>query len=281
MNIKIKQDHDNLISMPASEIDLQPEEGEKKSPVKKKSVHDGHRQRLRERAMNEGLEFFTDHEVLELLLGYSIPQRDTNPIAHRLIDEFGSLQGVMQARTEQLEKVDGVKRTTSTLIKIIAKTYGRYSESILHEKVKLTNRKLAQKYCLGISTGERNEQFKVICLDAQCRVLGTRKITDGSLNEVAAYPRMVAETALNYNAHSVILTHNHPGGTPTPSREDIASSLQLQRLLGGLGIILLDHIIVADMNTYSMVEHGDMDFRTRMKEDIEVWPDMSTEEELY
>ena len=111
--------------------------------------------------------------------------------------------------------------------------------------------------------GERTERFYVIALNAQCKVTGRRKISEGSLSEVSAYPRLVLETALNYNAHSVLLCHNHPGGTCAPSPEDLASTLQLQRLLNGVGILLLDHIIVANDSTYSMVQHGDIDYRIR------------------
>jgi DNA repair protein RadC len=103
----------------------------------------------------------------------------------------------------------------------------------------------------------------VIALNAKCNVLGRRKISTGSLSEVSAYPRLVLETALNYNAHSVLLCHNHPGGTCAPSPEDISSTLQLQRLLNGVGILVLDHIIVAGTNTYSMIQHGDIDYRIR------------------
>ncbi len=103
----------------------------------------------------------------------------------------------------------------------------------------------------------------MIALNAKCNVLGARKISTGSLSEVSAYPRLVMETALNYNAHSVLLSHNHPGGTCAPSPEDISSTVQLQRLLNGVGILVLDHIIVAGDRTYSMIQHNDIDYRVK------------------
>ena len=127
----------------------------------------------------------------------------------------------------------------------------------------IANSREAEKYCLSILAGHRTEQFYVISLNAKCSVLGKRKISDGSLSEVSAYPRMVMETALNYNAHSVLLCHNHPGGTCAPSPEDIASTVQLQRLLNGVGILVLDQIIVANDTTYSMIQHGDIDYRMK------------------
>ena len=105
----------------------------------------------------------------------------------------------------------------------------------------------------SLLAGERLENFYVIALNAKCNVLGQRRISMGSLSEVSAYPRLVMETALNYNAHSILLCHNHPGGTCAPSPEDISSTLQLQRLLNGVGILVLDHIIVAGDKTYSTI----------------------------
>jgi DNA repair protein RadC len=128
----------------------------------------------------------------------------------------------------------------------------------------IKNTREAEQYCLSLLAGRRTEAFYVVALSAKCKVLGARLISEGSLSEVSAYPRMVMETALNYNAHSVLLSHNHPGGTCAPSPEDIASTLQLQRLLNGVGIILLDHIIVANESTYSMIQHGDIDYRTKL-----------------
>ena len=128
---------------------------------------------------------------------------------------------------------------------------------------RIGNSREAETYCLSLLAGERVENFYVIALNAKCNVLGRRRISTGSLAEVSAYPRLVMETALNYNAHSVLLAHNHPGGTCAPSPEDISSTIQLQRLLNGVGILVLDHIIVAGDQTYSMIQHSDIDYRVK------------------
>ena len=237
------------------------------------NVHAGHRERIREQYLRDGMDGFSDVQVLELLLYYTNKVKDTNETAHHLLDAFGSLKGVFEARTEQLVKVEGVGKESAILINMMLGLFHRYNKCLAmeKEKQKIANRSVAQDYCKALMAGQRTEQFRVICLDAQCKVIGNRKITDGSLSEVAAYPRIVVETALNYNAHSVILTHNHPGGTPTPSPEDISSTLQLQKLLGGLGIIVLDHIIVANDVTYSMIQHGDIDYKLKMKEAELIW----------
>ena len=228
------------------------------------ALHTGHRAKLRERFIHDkGFENFADHQILELLLFYANPRGDTNPIAHRLLEDFGSLKAVLEARPEQLMRTPGVGPQAATLISMVVPLTRVWHRCAMDEPDRIGNSREAEQYCMSILAGERTERFYVVSLNAQCRVVGRRKISEGSLSEVPAYPRMVMETALNYNAHSVLLCHNHPGGTCAPSAEDIASTEQLQRLLNGVGILLLDHIIVAGNRTYSMIQHGDIDYRIR------------------
>ena len=228
------------------------------------NIHAGHREKLRDRFINEkGFEHFEDHQILELLLFYANARQDTNPLAHELLDRFGSLKGVLEARPEQLMTVDGIGKQQAVLLSMVVPLTRVWHRCAMETPTRIGNSREAENYCLSILAGERTERFYVISLNAKCNVLGRRKISEGSLSEVSAYPRMVMETALNYNAHSVLLCHNHPGGTCAPSPEDIASTLQLQRLLNGVGILVLDHIIVAGSRTYSMIEHGDIDYRLR------------------
>ena len=227
-------------------------------------LHQGHRANLRERYMKEkGFDNFRDHEILELLLFYANARSDTNPAAHRLIEEFGSLKGVLEARPEQLMTVHGIGPQAATLISMVVPLTRVWHRCAMESPTRIGNSREAENYCMSLLAGERTERFYVISLNAQCNVLGRRMISEGSLSEVSAYPRMVMETALNYNAHSVLLCHNHPGGTCAPSAEDLASTVQLQRLLNGVGILVLDHIIVAGDRTYSMIQHGDIDYRNK------------------
>ena len=228
------------------------------------NIHAGHREKLRDRFINEkGFEHFEDHQILELLLFYANARQDTNPLAHELLDRFGSLKGVLEARPEMLMTVPGVKETAATLISMVVPLTRVWNRCAMTEPDRIGNSREAEKYCLSILAGHRSERFYVVSLNAKCQVLGRRMISEGSLSEVSAYPRIVMETALNYNAHSVLLCHNHPGGTCAPSPEDIASTLQLQRLLNGVGILVLDHVIVAGDRTYSMIQHGDIDYRVK------------------
>ena len=220
--------------------------------------------RLRERILSEhSLEHFDDSEILSTVLSYANGTRDTAGLVARLLDNFGSLKAVLEARPEQLLKVDGMNRTRASLISLMvpmARVWQRCASEIPD---RIGNSREAEDYCKSLLIGERIENFYVIALNAKCNVLGRRKISTGSLSEVSAYPRLVMETALNYNAHNVLLSHNHPGGTCAPSPEDISSTVQLQRLLNGVGILVLDHIIVAGDRTYSMIQHGDIDYRIK------------------
>ena len=228
------------------------------------TVHAGHREKMRKRFIRDkGFENFEDHQILELLLFYANTRSDTNPLAHELLDAFGSLKGVLEARPEQLMQIKGIGEQQATLISMVVPLTRVWHRCAMTVPDRIGNSRAAENYCLSILAGERTERFYVVCMNAKCNVLGRRKISEGSLSEVSAYPRMVMETALNYNAHSVLLCHNHPGGTCAPSPEDISSTIQLQRLLNGVGILVLDHIIVAGDRTYSMIQHGDIDYRIK------------------
>lgn len=219
--------------------------------------------RLRERQLaDKDLSTFNDFEILQLLISYTGGEKSAN-LAERLLDTFGSLKNVLEARPEQIRMVKGIGNRTASLIGMMVPMVRTWTRLCQQVPEKIGNSREAENFCLSLLGGERLENFYVIALNAKCNVLGRRKISSGSLSEVSAYPRLVMETALNYNAHSVLLTHNHPGGTCAPSPEDISSTIQLQRLLNGVGILVLDHIIVAGDRTYSMIQHGDIDYRTK------------------
>jgi len=220
-------------------------------------------ERLRERQQaDKDLTTFSDYEILQLLISYTGGEKSAK-LAEKLLDTFGSLKGVLEARPEQLQMVKGIGARTASLIGMMIPMVRTWTRLCQQVPDRIGNSREAENYCLSLLAGERLENFYVIALNAKCNVLGRRKISTGSLSEVSAYPRLVLETALNYNAHSVLLSHNHPGGTCAPSPEDIASTQQLQRLLNGVGILVLDHIIVAGDRTYSMIQHGDIDYRTK------------------
>lgn len=221
-------------------------------------VHDGHRRRMRERFRREGLDGFADHEVLELVLFDCIPNGNVNPLAHELLDTFGSLHGVLEARMDQLLAVKGVGERTAAHLATLLPIFRRYQQSVCADRKKIQNRSQASAYCLALLSGWRTERFYLLSLNGDMELMGTRLIAEGSLTEVSAYPRLVVEAALNHNAHSVVFCHNHPGGSLRPSADDIQTTLLLRSILEPMGIAVLDHIIVADGQVYSMMQQGDL-----------------------
>lgn len=220
--------------------------------------HSGHRKRLRERYRLEGLEGFAPHEVLELLLLYARPRGDVNPLAHELLNTFGSLKGVLEATPQQLTGVSGVGEETAAFISMIVPLFRRYSLCLAEERKSISSTSEARQYCQALLAGQRTERFYAICLGANRSVLGRRLIAQGTVGEVAAYPRLIVETALNLNAHGVIICHNHPDGAPEPSPEDLTATHHLYRVLGALDIQLLDHVIVAGDSSCSLAERGQL-----------------------
>ncbi|MBQ9252002.1 MAG: DNA repair protein RadC [Clostridia bacterium] len=229
-----------------------------------KNPNAGHRERLRERFReNQNFDGFQDHEILELLLTYGSPRRDTKLMAKELLGTYGNLKGVFEARPESLMRVENIGEIQATLISMMMPLTRALFQCEMVNPEQIANRRDLERYCLSLLMGKRAEEFWVICVNAQCRILGQRRIAQGSLSEVSAYPRMVMETVLDYNAHSVFFCHNHPGGTCAPSAEDIATTVQLQRILGGVEVMTLDHMIIAGGNAYSMAQHGDIEFGAR------------------
>ena len=222
--------------------------------------------RLRERLLSEhGFDNFDDTDILSTVLSYAPGTKDTPALVARLLDAFGSLRAILEARPEQLMQVQGMNTTRASLISLMVPMARVWRRCWMEAPDRIGNSREAENYCLSLLCGERVENFFVIAVNASCKVLGKRRIATGSLSEVSAYPRLVMETALNYNAHSVLLCHNHPGGTCAPSPEDISSTIQLQRLLNGVGVLVLDHVIVAGDRTYSMIQHGDIDYRVKSR----------------
>lgn len=217
--------------------------------------HQGHRARMRQRYRAQGLDGFAEHEILELLLFYAIPQRNVNPLAHALIDHFGSLDKVLAASPEALMRIDGMGEYAATLLSLFPQVVKRCEKTALGEKISLSTRKIAEDYCIRLLKGEKREKFYCICLNAQMEVIADALVATGSLSEVPSYPRVVAEKVLVHGAHSVLLCHNHPGGSIIPSQSDMTATRELSQMLRGLEVVLCDHIIVGGDQALSMVRH--------------------------
>lgn len=220
------------------------------------SIHDGHRQRLKTRFLEEGLDNFDEVNVLELLLFYCIPRKDTNPIAHALLDHFGSLSRVLEADVEELKKVPGISDHSATLLALVTEL-GRYYQVDCAQRVEvLTTLDACGAYLVPRFFGRSNETVFLLCLDAKCKVLCCKEIGEGSVNSTSISIRKVVETALSANATTVVLAHNHPSGVALPSSEDVQTTRRIAAALSAVEVHLADHIVVAEGDYVSMVQSG-------------------------
>jgi len=212
----------------------------------------GHRERLKERFRQHGLSGFQEHEKLELLLMFAIPHKDVKPLAHLLIKAFGGLSGVLEASVQELERVPGVGGHTAVLLSMIPEFSRAYQMDKIGERAALMNRNHAGQYCAALFIGLNNEHVFLISLDARKRVIHASSIFEGTLDEAPFYPRMVVENLLRHHAQTVILAHNHPGGTLAPSRADITATREIKKTLEGMNVELYDHFIIAQGQFLSM-----------------------------
>ena len=220
------------------------------------SVHDGHRKRMRQRFVEEGLDQFTDVQVLEILLFYCIARQDTNPIAHALLDHFGSLSQVLEAPVEELCKVDGSGENTAVFLRLITQVGRCYLTDRASKAKILPTLESCAKYLQTFFFGRNVETVYLLCLDAKCKMLCCKKISEGDVNSTSLSVRKVVETALNTNASSVVLAHNHPGGLAIPSNEDIQTTKRIAAALQAVDVNFVDHILVTDDDYVSLVQSG-------------------------
>lgn len=220
------------------------------------SIHDGHRQRLKNRFLKEGLDNFEELQVLELLLFYCIPRQDTNPIAHSLLDHFGSLAQVLEAPAAELKKVPGVGDSVATFLSLVSAAERYYRVKRDASAAILTTVEACGDYLVPWFHRRRNETVFLLCLDAKCKVLCCKEVGEGSVNSAAVPIRRIVEMALGANATSVVLAHNHPSGVALPSDEDIQTTRRLAMALSAVEITLIDHIIVAEDDYVSLCQSG-------------------------
>lgn len=220
------------------------------------SIHKEHRKRLKERFRKDGLDGFNSVQVLELLLFYVIPRRDTNPIAHELINRFGSLTQVLEAPVEELMKVDGIGPEAAQFLSLIPAAGRRYLVDKTMQSKVLKTIDQCGAYLLPYFFGRKVETVFLLCLDAKCKVLCCREVGEGSVNSAGISIRKIVETALGANATAVVLAHNHPSGVAIPSMEDYQTTQRIAAALQAVEVHLVDHIVVADDDYVSMVMSG-------------------------
>lgn len=219
-------------------------------------LHDGHRKRLREKFKN-GRETFNEHELLELLLGYSIARKDTNALAHQLISQFGSLSGVLSASPETLVNVKGVGETTANMLSLIGYV------SMLKKKERSTiimdTLDSSRKVAFDVFDGIDHEVLFVFYLDGQKRIISSSRFDDGDLSNVSLDFDAITNSIMVHKPKSVIIMHNHFSKYPLPSKNDDKATAKLYTFLSFHKVSLLDHVIVSGKELYSYFYDGRLD----------------------
>lgn len=227
------------------------------------SEHDGHRSRLKNRFMKSGLDDFEPHNVLELVLFYSVPRRDTNPIAHRLINRFGSLSAVLDAKPEELMKVEGVTENTAVLLSMLPQVARKYLEDKADTSNLVGGINDIGKYLLPKFVGRTIETMMLASIDNKGKMISCSIIAEGDSTKASVSKRRIMEEAIRVGAERVVLAHNHPMGFAIPSDEDIDFTEKIYAMLKGIGIELIDHIVFAQDDFVSFAASG-IEFRKKL-----------------
>lgn len=217
---------------------------------------DGHRARMRQKLLDAGPAAILDHELLEMVLFLALPRRDTKPIARLLLARFGSFANAITAPPNALLALDGFGEAAVAALKIVQAAAVRLAKSELIDQPLLDNWDKVIAYLTTVMARDRVEQFRVLFLDTRNRLLGDEAQSRGTVNHTPVYPREVVKRALELHATAIILAHNHPSGDPTPSRDDIAMTREVQTAASALSIVLHDHVIIGNGRWLSFRKEG-------------------------
>lgn len=229
------------------------------------NLHADHRKRMKEKFLKYGLKQFSEHEKIELLLYYSIPRADTNPIAHRLLNKFGSIRNMVNANIHQLASIDGIGQNSAMLIKLFYEFMREYNRQVANDFTIIKNQLIAKQYVEQIFKGVPKEEFYVICLSADSRIIDARSMSVGTTHRVDVTIRAVTDYVFKQNCERIIIAHNHPNNTSQPSDNDIRMTCKIFNSCILNDIDILDHIIYSDFGCYSFSESGLM---TKLKQTV-------------
>lgn len=219
--------------------------------MEKKNVHKDHRKRAREMYQKNGIDAMPDHNILELLLFYGIPYRDTNPIAHELIEKYHDLNGVLDAPVRELVKTDGIGENAAMLIKLVRDISSRYYDNAINSKVNLASGERLYDFIKMKYLGETREIVYMLSLDSHGRLKHCIKVADGTPTSAVADNRSLVELALRFDVTNAVIAHNHPNGFATPSQADISATQTIAGLFNTVNINFIDHVIVAEDDLFS------------------------------
>ena len=217
----------------------------------------GHRARVIDKFMTYGAEVFADYEFLELMLMCALPRIDVKPLAKQLLAEFGSLNGVLTAQPEELMKIKGIKNHTVLFFKVVLSACQKLTAEKVKEGPILKDWTNLIAYCQMIYANESVEKMHILFLNQGLRLIHSEMHQKGTVDHIPVYPREILKRALDLNASSVVMMHNHPSGDANPSKADIEATKEVKRLLETVGIQLVDHLIIGQgQKVYSFRAHG-------------------------
>jgi len=216
----------------------------------------GHRQRLKDRFREGGVRALADYELLELLLYSAIPRRDVKPLAKALITRFGSYAEVISAAPGQLQEIPGIGEAVVTTLKLVEASAHKLAQGKIMDKPVLSNWQALIDYCQIKMAHRKKEQFRILFLDRKNRLIADEKQQEGTIDHTPVYPREVMKRALELHATAIILVHNHPSGDPTPSRDDVEMTNNIEQAGKQLGVMLHDHLIISKSGQTSLKTLG-------------------------
>jgi DNA repair protein RadC len=216
----------------------------------------GHRDRLRQRFVENGPESFADYELLELVLFMAIPMKDVKPLAKDLIARFGGLPEIMNAPIDELTKIDGIRENTAIALKSITALSHRAAKNDLMKKPVLNSWTRLMDYCISTMAHETREHFRIIFLNKKNEMIADEIQNSGTVDHTPAYPREIMKRALELGATALILVHNHPSGDPKPSQADIEMTRHILRAAETFNIVIHDHVIVSKNGYTSFKNQG-------------------------
>ena len=223
----------------------------------------GHRERIKEKFLKNGIDSFAEYEILELLLTYCIPRKDTKPIAKELLNKFKSLDNVFKASFDKLSAIDGLGKNSIAFLKLIGdlpsiiyKDELKNKKLVDKETLKILNKDILLKYLRNKIGYEEIEKFYVLYLSSSNEVIKFEENSVGTLDRSSVYPREIYKKVINLNAKSLILVHNHPSDNITPSKSDIELTNEIAKGLKNFGALLIEHIIITKNSYFSFLEEG-------------------------
>ena len=226
-------------------------------------TNEGHRNRVKQRFIQEGLEGFEESHALELLLFYAVPRKDTKPIARRLLDRFGSFAKVLEADTDALMQVEGVGIGVASYVRLLNETNRYYMVNREKALPRLMDLNECGRYLVNFFMGKSREEVYLLCLDGRRQVIGCHRLNEGAANSVEISVRSVTEVAFATKAASVVLAHNHPDGILLPSESDVVITRRIAAMLEAMEVEFLDHMVIGGGRFLSMTQSGHYDSERR------------------